>query len=105
MMQIPCFRTWNAHDVITDDLPIYCGTVGTYGGPGRNFGIQNCDLLLALGCRLSGRITGGVPESFARGAKLYIVDVDAGLLDPKYQPRNGDVNVLADCGEFINAMA
>ena len=57
--------------MITDDHPCYAGTVGTYGGPGRNFGTQNCDLLLALGCRLSGRITGGVPESFARGAKLY----------------------------------
>jgi acetolactate synthase-1/2/3 large subunit len=103
--QIPVFRTWNALDVVTDDHPCYAGTVGTYGGPGRNFGIQNTDLLLVLGCRLSGRITGGVPESFARGAKLYVVDVDAGLLDPKYQPRKADVNVLCDVGDFVNALA
>jgi SpoVK/Ycf46/Vps4 family AAA+-type ATPase len=32
-------------------------------------------------------------------------DVDAGLLDPAYQPRRADVNVLCDAGEFINAMA
>lgn len=102
--KIPVFRTWNALDVCPDDHPCYGGTVGTYGGPGRNFGVQNTDLLLALGCRLSGRITGGVPESFARGAVLYVVDVDAGLLDPKYQPRKADVNVLCDAGQFMEAL-
>ena len=86
---IPCFRTWNALDIITDDLPIYAGTVGTYGGPGRNFGIQNCDLLLSLGCRLSGRITGGLPETFARCAKKYLVDID---------PNNGNG---MDASEFM----
>ncbi len=103
--ELPVFRTWNALDVVTDDHPCFGGTVGTYGGAGRNFGVQNCDLLLVLGCRLSGRITGGVPESFARGAKMYVVDVDAGLLDPAYQPRRADVCVLADCGEFVRALA
>ena len=102
--QIPVFRTWNALDICPDDHPCYAGTIGTYGGPGRNFGIQNTDLLLALGCRLSGRITGGVPESFARGAKLYVVDVDAGLLDPQYQPRKADVNVHCDAGQFMEAL-
>lgn len=102
---IPVFRTWNAQDVITDDHPCYAGTVGTYGGPGRNFGIQNTDLLLALGCRLSGRITGAVPESFARGAKLYVVDVDLGLLTPDWQPRKADVNVHASVEEFLDALA
>jgi acetolactate synthase-1/2/3 large subunit len=102
---IPVFRTWNALDIIPDDHPCYAGTVGTYGGPGRNFGIQNTDLLLVLGCRLSGRITGGVPESFARGAKLYVVDVDAGLLDPTYQPRKADVNVHCSAERFLDELA
>ncbi len=102
---VPVFRTWNALDVAPDDHPCYAGTVGTYGGPGRNFGIQNCDLLLVLGCRLSGRITGGLPETFARGAKFYVVDVDPGLLDPEFQPRKADVNVQCDCGAFIHALA
>ncbi len=89
---IPCFRTWNALDIITDDLPVYCGTIGTYGGPGRNFGIQNCDLLLALGCRFSGRITGGLPETFARGARKYVVD---------FEPQAGDVKIVSSCEDFM----
>lgn len=102
--QIPVFRTWNALDVITDDSPVYGGTVGTYGGPGRNFGIQNTDLLLILGCRISGRITGGRPETFARGAIKYIVDVDPWLLDPANQQVRGDVNVLAPAKAFVEAL-
>ena len=101
---LPVFRTWNALDVCPDNFRYFAGTVGTYGGAGRNFGVQNCDLLLVLGCRLSGRITGGVPESFARGAKLYVVDVDPALLDPANQPRKADVNVLCDAGQFIEAL-
>lgn len=97
LLHIPCFRTWNAQDVVTDDLPIYAGTAGTYGGPGRNFGIQNCDLLLALGCRFSGRITGGQPETFARAAKKYIVNVDA-------NPTAGQVHgieIQKSCEQFM----
>lgn len=103
--KIPVFRTWNALDVVTDDCEVYGGTVGTYGGPGRNFGVQNCDLLLILGCRLSGRITGGMPQSFARGARKWIVNLDEAALDPRWQEVKGEVNVLADCAEFMHALA
>lgn len=101
---IPVFRTWNALDVITDDSPVFGGTVGTYGGAGRNFGVQNCDLLLIIGCRISGRITGGMPETFARGAVRYIVDVDPALLDPDNQQVKGHVNVLCDATKFMEAL-
>lgn len=102
---IPCFPTWNALDIITSDLPIYGGRIGTYGGPGRNFGIQNCDLVLAIGSRLSGRITGGMPETFVQGAKLYVVDVDENLLESRYQPRRADVNILCDALDFARGLA
>lgn len=98
--RIPVFRTWNALDVATDDSPAYAGTVGTYGGPGRNFGVQNCDLLLILGCRISGRITGGSPQTFARGAKRYQVDMDADLL-AEHEVQS-QVKIVGDCADFIS---
>ena len=82
ILQIPSFPTWNALDVITSDYEYYGGRVGTFGGADRNFGIQNCDLLLSIGSRISGRITGGNPKTFVRAAKKYIVDVDKTLLQP-----------------------
>ena len=80
ILKIPMFPTWNALDVVTDDNPYFGGRVGTYGGKGRNFGIQNSDLLLAVGSRMSGRITGSRIEDFAREAKKYMVDVDEPFL-------------------------
>ena len=69
LLKIPCFPTWNALDAVSSDFEYYGGRIGTYGGAGRNFGIQNSDLLLAIGSRISGRITGGNINSFARGVK------------------------------------
>jgi acetolactate synthase-1/2/3 large subunit len=101
-MEIPAFPTWNAIDIIPSDFRLYGGRIGTYGGPGRNFAVQNSDLLLCIGTRLSGRITGGNPASFARGAKKYVVDIDEAMLQPKTQQLSFDVNILSDAGRFID---
>ena len=70
-LKIPCYPTWNALDIVTSDFEYYCGRIGTYGGGiGRNFGIQNSDLLIGIGTRISGRITGGNVSSFAKGKKI-----------------------------------
>ena len=104
LLKMPCFPTWNALDVVSSDYEYYGGRVGTYGGAGRNFGIQNSDLLLAIGCRLSGRITGGNVHSFARGAKKYVVDVDKALLQKKLQQVPFDENIYCDAKVFLTRM-
>ena len=48
ILKVPCFVTWNGMDVIKSDNPFYGGRVGTYGGPGRNFGIQILTFYLLL---------------------------------------------------------
>jgi acetolactate synthase-1/2/3 large subunit len=101
---IPMFPTWNALDVVCSDYPYYGGRIGTYGGAGRNFGIQNSDLLLAIGSRISGRITGGNVKSFARGAKKYVVDVDAPALQKKLQQLPFDECILSDAKLFIKVL-
>lgn len=102
VLRIPTYATWNALDIVTSDLETYAGVVGTYGGPGRNFGIQSSDLMLAIGSRISGRITGGTPENFGRHGKKYFVDIDAALLKPEFQPCKADRNIHSDAGEFIS---
>jgi acetolactate synthase I/II/III large subunit len=101
---MPCFPTWNALDVITSDYELYGGRVGTYGGAGRNFGIQNSDLLLSIGSRISGRITGGNVRSFARHARKYLVDVDPAMVQRKFQQVPFDVNILCDAGAFARRL-
>jgi len=104
VLKIPCVPTWNALDIFASDFEYYRGRVGTYGGPGRNFAIQNTDLLLSIGSRISGRITGGVVGSFAREATKFIVDIDRAALDPDFQQVKGDVNVYCDAKVFIRRL-
>jgi acetolactate synthase-1/2/3 large subunit len=101
ILQIPCFVTWNGIDVVTSDSDFYGGRVGTYGGPGRNFGVQNSDLLFGIGTRISGRLTGGNVKSFMRGAKKYVVDIDPYNLEKNYQQVRIDVNILSDLTIFF----
>lgn len=104
LLKVPMFPTWNALDVVTSDYPYYGGRIGTYGGAGRNFGLQNSDLLLAVGSRISGRITGGNVGTFVRGARKYLVDIDDGLLVPANQQVPFDVNIHCDAREFLSRL-
>jgi len=103
-LKIPCFPTWNALDIISSDYEFYGGRVGTYGGAGRNFGIQNSDLLLSIGSRISGRITGGNVQSFARQARKYLVEIDPAMVQRKFQQVPFDVNILCDAKVFAQRM-
>ena len=104
ILKIPMFPTWNALEAVPSDYKYYGGRVGTYGGRGRNFGLQNSDLLLAVGSRISGRITGGNLKTFARGAKKYVVDVDPALLQKKLQQVPFDVSIHCDAKIFLERL-
>jgi acetolactate synthase-1/2/3 large subunit len=103
-LKVPCFPTWNALDTVCSDYEYYGGRIGTYGGAGRNFGIQNSDLILAIGSRISGRITGGEPSTFAREAKKYMVDIDAANLVKKWQQLPFDECIHSDAKLFIERL-
>lgn len=100
LKNVPFFVTWNMMDYF--DPEYYGGKIGTFGGDGRNFGIQNCDLLLTIGSRISGRITGGMMNTFARGAKKIIVDIDP--FELQYQQLKGDLNICCDAKIFIDEL-
>tara|TARA_Y100000593_G_C4302632_1_gene334161 strand:- start:545 stop:2380 length:1836 start_codon:yes stop_codon:yes gene_type:complete len=103
-LKIPMFPTWNALDIVCSDYEYYGGRIGTYGGAGRNFGIQNSDLLLAIGSRISGRITGGNIHTFAREAKKYMVDVDKAGLQRKLQQVPFEECIYSDAKLFIELL-
>ena len=73
---VPVVSGWNAHDVIWDSHPLYCGRPGTIGDRAGNFTVQNSDLLLILGSRLNIRQVSYNWSSFAREAFKIWVDID-----------------------------
>ncbi len=75
-LNIPVLVTWAGLDLIESDNPLRIGTFGVYGSRAGNFAIQNADLVIALGTRLSQNLTGGILQSFAREAQIIMVDID-----------------------------
>lgn len=73
---IPVVTYWNAVDLIEDDNPLYCGRAGNMGDRPGNFAIQNADLILALGTRISIRQVGYNWKTWARAAKVIMIDAD-----------------------------
>ena len=68
-LNVPVLSTWNALDLIPTNHPLYVGRPGTYGQRGANFALQNCDLLITIGTRLSLPQIGYEYSEFARAAK------------------------------------
>lgn len=74
--RLPVVTAWNAHDLIPDAHELFCGRPGTVGTRGGNFAVQNCDLLLVLGCRLNIRMISYTKFEFAKNAEKIVVDID-----------------------------
>ena len=75
-LQIPVVTAWNAHDLLEDEYPYYCGRPGSVGTRGGNFVVQNSDLLIVLGCRMNIRQISYNYEEFAKRAYKIVVDID-----------------------------
>src|SRR5947207_257767 len=69
-LNMPVLLTWAGSDQVPFDHPLRVGPFGVYGPRLGNFTVQNADLILCLGSRLSQNITGGILPAFARGAKI-----------------------------------
>jgi acetolactate synthase I/II/III large subunit len=96
---IPVLTSRLGMDLIGDDHPLFVGRPGTYGDRPANFAIQNCDLLLTVGCRMGIGLVGYDFQDFARQAVKIMVDVDQQELDKlSVVP---DIPVLADARLFF----
>lgn len=99
--QIPVVTTWNALDLIPFDHPLCVGSPGVVALRAPNFAVQNCDLLIAIGCRLDPVITAYSPANFARAAQKIVVDVDLAELNKPGLEINEPVH--GDAGSVIQA--
>ena len=96
---VPVVTGWNAHDVIWNDHPLYCGRPGTIGDRAGNMVTQSADFLLILGSRLNIRQVSYNWTSFARAAYKAWVDIDPlELQKPTVTP---DLPVVADLKALI----
>ena len=77
--------------------PHYTGMLGMHGTKTSNFGVSECDLLIAIGARFSDRVTGNA-NKFAKNAKILHLDIDAAEINKNI---HSDASVVGDALEIL----
>ena len=60
--------------------PLTTGMIGMHGSQASNVACDECDLLIAVGCRFSDRVALD-PKTFAKQAKIVQIDIDRAEID------------------------
>lgn len=101
-LNIPVVTYWNAIDLIENDHRLYCGRGGNMGDRPGNFAVQNADLVIAIGTRISIRQVGYNWNTWAREAKVIMVDIDENEM--KKPTIHVDLPIHADAKDFMKEL-
>ena len=101
-LSMPVVTCWDSIDLIATEHPYYCGRGGTMGDRAGNFAVQNSDLLLSIGSRLSIYQVGYDVRLWARAAYTIVNDIDPAEL--KKPTIRVDYPVCADAADFMRAL-
>jgi len=96
---IPVATSFSAMDRIGIEYDFYCGRPNWYGMRSANVILQQSDLLVSIGSRLSIQQTGFRWDEFAPEAKIVQIDVDDSYIN-KWFPRK-DLSFVEDATSFF----
>lgn len=99
---IPVVTSRGGIDVINSDSTLFIGRPGSYGDRASHFAIQEADMLLILGSRLSISTVGYYPQRFGKNAFKVMVDIDDKELSKGDVPVDYKIN--ADLNEWLNKL-
>lgn len=97
ILDTPVCDTLMGKGVMDGHDPKYTGMIGMHGTKASNFGVSECDLLIALGARFSDRVVGNAAK-FASGAKVLHIDIDAAEIDKNIKTT---ASVVGDLKEIL----
>ena len=97
---IPSAHTMMAIGCIPDTEPLSLGMIGMHGSKASNMACDNCDLLIAVGCRFSDRVA-LKPETFAHQAKIVHIDIDRAEINKNVQT---DHHIIGDAKQVLNLL-
>lgn len=99
---IPIVASRGGIGVIPSTSRLFVGHPGAYGDRASHFAVQECDLLLVLGSRLSQSTTGYYPDHLAPRAVKIQVDIDEKELTKGDVPM--DISIHKDLKNFVNEL-
>ncbi len=99
---IPMVASRGGIGVIPSSSRLFVGHPGAYGDRASHFAVQECDLLLIFGSRLSQSTTGYYPNHLAPDAVKVMVDIDEKELAKKDVPI--DISIHKDLKQFAKEL-
>lgn len=101
-LKIPVVCPTSTVDYYVPSEEGYYGMFGTFGGRVGNFIIQNADLIISFGARLSFKQIGFNYEQFSPHSRRIVIDIDAEEL--KKPTIRIDVPICADVTDIVSAL-
>ncbi|MCR5829454.1 MAG: biosynthetic-type acetolactate synthase large subunit [Lachnospiraceae bacterium] len=98
--EIPVVDTMMGRGAIPGRSPLALGMGGIYGTPAAVRAMKDCDLMIAVGCRFSDRLTGENCE-FIGDCKIIHIDIDKAEIDKNVR---SDISLQADADSFFRAI-
>ena len=77
--------------------PLTTGMIGMHGSEASNLAVDDCDLLIAVGCRFSDRV-GLQFKTFAQNAKIVQIDIDRSEINKNVQT---DHHIIGDAKQVL----
>lgn len=102
-LKIPVLCPTSTADYFVTEDSFYFGMFGTFGGRCGNFIVQNADLLVVFGARLSFKQIGFNYGAFSPGSRKIVIDADPEEL--KKPTVHIDMPICADVAEVIRSLS
>ncbi len=80
--------------------PLFTGMIGMHGSHASNMASNECDLLIAIGCRFSDRVATD-PATFAPNAKIVHIDIDRAEIDKNVKT---DHHIIGDARRVLELL-
>ncbi|MBR4183081.1 MAG: biosynthetic-type acetolactate synthase large subunit, partial [Lachnospiraceae bacterium] len=80
--------------------PKYTGMLGMHGTKASNFGVSECDTLIAIGVRFSDRVFGNASK-FAENAKIIHIDIDPAEINKNIKV---DASIIGDVKDVLTRL-
>ncbi|MEG1947265.1 MAG: biosynthetic-type acetolactate synthase large subunit [Lachnospiraceae bacterium] len=99
-VQAPVADTLMGKGAFNGTHQLYTGMLGMHGTKASNYGVSECDLLIAIGVRFSDRVIGNA-DKFAKNAKILQFDID-----PVEVNKNivADAHIIGDVKDILICM-
>lgn len=99
-VSIPVILSWAGLDMLESTHPLNYGRAGVYGTRSANLIIQNSDLVISIGNRMSILMIGYEHSEFARAAKIVQVEIDQDEINKVKDIV--DYSIHSDASHFLN---